>query len=334
MNQLRKTPYIIFFSFLFTYLSINVLQPCVLEAQTPDSPVRCVGIITTDHRGVELSLTSTIFYDPEEDEIYVTDGGKGQIVIYTSDYFPHLAIGAGRGLNSINSCYIGNGLLYACLGVSKSDPKGHIAVLNRALLLTKKIYFTGFEHANSFIPRKMAIGLNAHLYVAGVNSPEVIVLDPDGKYLRSIIQHEVILGVSERAPVVSITVGKDGRLYFLSEDMSKIYVYDRNEEFLYKFGQKGGDRGKLSRPRGIAVDDQRKLVYVVDYMRHSVSAYSKKGDFLFDFGGKGYGRGWFLYPTDICIDGSGRLLVTDTFNRRVQVFEVLYKGAANKVGTP
>lgn len=243
MSQLRKIPHTILFSLLFTYLSINVLQPCVLGAQTPDLPVRCVDVITTDHRGVELSLTSTIFYDPEEDEIYVTDGGKGQLVIYTSDYFPHLAFGAGRGLNSINSCYVSNGLLYACLGISKSDPRGHIAVLNRALLLTKKIYFTGFEQATSFIPRKMAVGLNANLYVAGVNSKEVIVLDPDGKYLRSIIQHELVLGVTERAPVVSITVGQDGRLYFLSEDMSKIYVYDRNEEFLYKFGQKGGDRG-------------------------------------------------------------------------------------------
>jgi DNA-binding beta-propeller fold protein YncE len=334
MSRLRKIPHTIFFPLLFTYLSINVLQPCVLGAQTTDLPVRCIDVITTDHRGVELSLTSTIFYDTEEDEIYVTDGGKGQLVIYSSGYFPHLAVGSGRGLNSINSCYVNNGLLYVCLGISKSDPRGHIAVLNRALLLTKKIYLTGFEQATSFIPRKMAVGLNANLYVAGVNSTDVIVLDPDGKYLRSIIQHELVLGVTERAPVVSITVGQDGRLYFLSEDMSKIYVYDRNEEFLYKFGQKGGVRGKLSRPRGIAVDDQRKLVYVVDYMRHSVSAYSMKGNFLFDFGGKGYGRGWFLYPTDICVDGSGRLLVTDTFNRRVQVFEVLYNAAANEIGTP
>ena len=106
-----------------------------------------------------------------------------------------------------------------------------------------------------------------------------------------------------------MAVGQDGRLYFLSEGMGRVYVYDRNEKFLYKFGQKGGEPGKLARPRGIAVDDRSQRVYIVDYQRHTVSVFATNGDFLFEFGGMGEGRGWLNYPSDICIDGFGRILV-------------------------
>lgn len=293
-----------------------------MGAETVELPIRCIDVITMDHIGVGLAYPSTVFYDALGDEIYITDAAKGQLVIYTSDYFPQVSVGAGRGLNSIYSCYIKNGQLFVCLGTSKQDSQGHIAILNEAFLPAGKIYFSGFEQSASFLPRKMVVGGKGRLYVVGVNSSEVIVLDSAGNYLHNITPEDEFLGVKEPASIISLTIGRDGRLYFLSEARGRVFVYDKDEQFLYKFGQKGGDRGKLARPRGIAVDDQGKRVYIVDYLRHSVSVYSIKGDFLYEFGGKGYGRGWFLYPTDICIDGWGRLLITDTFNHRVQVFEI------------
>jgi DNA-binding beta-propeller fold protein YncE len=62
-------------------------------------------------------------------------------------------------------------------------------------------------------------------------------------------------------------------------------------------------------------------MYVVDYMRHTVSAYDKEGKYLFEFGGLGWGEGWFQYPRDIAVDSSGRILIADTFNNRIQVFQ-------------
>ncbi len=299
------------------------LVPPSVSGETLVQPVRCIEVISTDNGGNTLSYPSALFYDADADEIYVTSPMRNKLVLLTSDYFPYLSVGAGRGLNNITDCFVKNGRLYACAGAGHDDPRGHIVMLNGAFLPDGKIYFSGFAGAESFLPRKIAIGATGNMYVAGLSGVGVVVLDPSGNYLRTLDPHDEVLGVSEQVAITSMAVGANGHLYFLSEGMGRIYVYDRNEKFLYKFGQKGGEAGKLARPRGIAVDDRNHRVYVVDYQRHTVSAFSLSGDFLFEFGGNGEGRGWLNYPSDICLDGFGRLLVADTFNHRVQVFELV-----------
>ncbi len=285
--------------------------------------VRSLHVIATDNSGVNLSYPSTIFYDIEGDEIYITDAAKGQVVIYATDYFPELAVGGGRGLQAIYSAYVKNGKVYFCVGRSEDEPKGHIAVYNQALLPLKTIYFSGFPGAENFLPREMAIGNNGLIYVVGVNASAVKVLDQDGKYLREILPRDEVMGVLEKALIYSLHIGLDGRLYFLSEERGRVYVYDQEEAFLFKFGEKGGGEGKLARPRGISVDEKRGKVYIVDYLRHTASAYSTSGKYLFEFGGLGASRGWFNFPTDVTVDSHGHVLITDTFNNRVQVFKVV-----------
>jgi hypothetical protein len=72
----------------------------------------------------------------------------------------------------------------------------------------------------------------------------------------------------------------------------------------------------------MAIDNKRERIYVVDYMRHSVSAYDiKDGKYLFEFGGLGWGEGWFQHPKDIAVDSTGRIFVADTFNDRIEVLK-------------
>ncbi|OHB29068.1 MAG: hypothetical protein A2X84_03045 [Desulfuromonadaceae bacterium GWC2_58_13] len=299
------------------------LVPISVLGETVVQPVRCVEVVSTDNGGNPLSYPSALFYDAEADEIYVTSPLKNKLVLLTSDYFPYLSVGAGRGLNSVSSCFVKDGRLYACVGADRDDSRGRIVMLNGAFLPDGKIYFSGFEGADSFLPRKILVGDTGNIYVTGLTGAGVVVLDPAGNYLRTIEPRDEVLGVPELVSIIAMAVGNNGNLYLLSEGMGRIYVYDRNEKFLYKFGQKGGEAGKLARPRGIAVDDRNKRVYVVDYQRHTASAFSLTGDFLFEFGGMGQGRGWLNYPSDICLDGFGRLLIADTFNHRVQVFELV-----------
>lgn len=122
--------------------------------------------------------------------------------------------------------------------------------------------------------------------------------------------------------VAKVVIDSDDRLYLVSAETGKIYVYDASETFLFSFGTKGGTPGKLSQPRGVVVDRQREVFYVADYMRHVILAYDFTGKFLFEVGGFGPGPGWFNFPADIAIDRRGRLIVADLFNRRVQILEV------------
>lgn len=129
-------------------------------------------------------------------------------------------------------------------------------------------------------------------------------------------------------PVMIRTVSIDstGRLYLLSNETNKTYVYSPDESFLFSFGDKGGSPRQLSNPRSLAIDDDRHFVYVVDYMRHAVLAYDQNnGDFLFEFGGRGKSPGWFSFPNDVAVNQAGQVIVSDFFNHRLQVLDIKYQ---------
>lgn len=126
------------------------------------------------------------------------------------------------------------------------------------------------------------------------------------------------------APValVSVYIDVNGAVYLLSAETSEAYVYDDQHNFIFKFGTKGGAKGKLSTPRTLAVDYPRRLIYVNDYMRHTILAYDyDTGGFVYEFGGKGRAPLWFLHPEALAVDASGRVMVADLFNERVQVID-------------
>ncbi|MDH3360604.1 MAG: NHL repeat-containing protein [Desulfobulbaceae bacterium] len=125
--------------------------------------------------------------------------------------------------------------------------------------------------------------------------------------------------------LVDIEIDQEGHLYLLSESEGKVFVYSANEEFLYSFGIKGGSSGKLSRPRGLAIDENKKCIYVIDFMRQSLVIYDLAGKYIFDFGGSGWGPGWFSYPTDIALNRKGDVIITDFYNKRVQVLNLQFE---------
>lgn len=125
--------------------------------------------------------------------------------------------------------------------------------------------------------------------------------------------------------IYNITIDSKGNLYLISPETGFIYVYGPDESFLFKFGTKGGSPGQLSQPRSLAIDENRRMIYVADYMRHTILAYDMEGNFLFEFGGRGFGPGWFNFPTSVVVNKHGEVIVADLFNKRVQVLEVLYE---------
>lgn len=299
-------------------LSLVLFSAISVQAKLSAKNIKVVSI---DSEGHALNHPTTLHYDSFYRETYLTDESKGQLVIYGADFFPKLSIGLGRGLSPVYGSFARDGLVYASVGHSEKD-KPHILVLNRALLPIKKIFPAGFEGAEDFIPRKIAVARDGTIYVTGLHPSYVFVLSAEGKYLRTIVPKTDSLGILEKATIVSLTIGGDGRLYFLSEELGKVFVYSAKEKYLYSFGEKGGVSGKLARPKGLALDERNGRVYIADYLRHTVSVFSFQGKFLFEFGGKGLSRGWFQYPTDVSVDHRGDITVSDTFNDRIQVFRV------------
>lgn len=291
----------------------------------PPSPLprkmTTLRVITEDYEGMRLSYPSKISFDPVKKEIYVTDSGNGRILVYTHDFYPLLAVGQSHGIEAPGGLAVDvDGSLYVALAPGRTNPVPRIAVFSPSLRWEKDIVFAGFKGAEDFRPRNIAIhSRTGRLYVAG-GFTGAVVLNKDGAFSHLLSPMDSLKHrSSEKATICDVEIGPAGKIFLLSEDMGRVYVYDQDENFLMKFGEKGGSSGKLSRPRGLGIDPNTGMVYVIDYMRHSANAYSADGRFLYEFGGKGWGRGWFQFPSDITVDAQGNVLVADTFNNRVQV---------------
>jgi len=126
-----------------------------------------------------------------------------------------------------------------------------------------------------------------------------------------------------------INIDSAGNLYLISAEVGKIYVYGPDESLLFSFGKKGGSPGQMSLPQSLAFDEEHELIYVTDYMRHTILAYDyTTGDYLFEFGGRGINPTWFNFPSSITVNNYGQLIIADLFNRRVQVLEIDFEAAA------
>lgn len=325
-------------------------------------PVHLVSMITQDDHGKPLNYPSTVFSDRVMNETYVVTGGGGRINIYADNFFPLVSLGKGRGVDSPRGVLVDrDGRLFICQGDNQKSPT-RITILNGALFTQQEIFMSDIPGTENFLPHRIAMGLKGELYLAGLNHRGVLILDKNGKFLRWLKPEDQIRTAAtgeeteltlesleeqtadlpaELTPeigrliaddedernvgpvqITDLTTDNDGHLYLLSEETGKIYVYRADDELLFTFGKKGGSSGKLSRPRGVALDTKRRCVYVVDYMRHTILVYDLSGRFLFEFGGLGLRAGWFNFPTDVAVDSQGRVIVADLFNQRVQVLEL------------
>jgi DNA-binding beta-propeller fold protein YncE len=292
--------------------------PYTLNVQAQDPSATYIDSISEDEEGAKISFSSFVFAEPVTKEIYVIDG-KGRIIIYTSDFFPIFTLSKSNGVESPQGLTVDpDGNLYIAQSAIRENPRSRISVFNACLKWERDIYTEGFEGAESFIPYRLAFDRKGNLYVASSYFPGVLILNKQGQLLEIFsIEDE-----GKKVKVNNVTVDETGRIYIVSEEEGHIYVYDENRRFLFRFGDKGGSSGKLSRPMAVAVDNRNGRMFVVDYMRHTVTVYSKDGQYLSEFGGLGWGEGWFQYPRDISIDMKGRILVADTFNNRIEVFQV------------
>ena len=126
----------------------------------------------------------------------------------------------------------------------------------------------------------------------------------------------------------------------IAVDSRMVYVCDANANSFATFDKEGhylnglGPQEGINRPVGVAVDEGRDLVAMVNGGTHEVRLYNRELKLIKKIGGRGDKPGQFNFPTYICmIPGTG-FAVTDTGNFRVQIFD--YQGrfirAIGKVG--
>jgi DNA-binding beta-propeller fold protein YncE len=251
--------------------------------------------------------------------LYVVDAHHQAVFVYDDQYQPLTRLSPVNGIQKPVAVAVDHeGNIYV------SDREKGLLVFNSLGKIINTIDLNRMSGGKVHYATDLMIDGVDHLYLATGTEQGVLVLDKRGKLRAAITPVDVVKEDMPPVPVVitRVTIDSKGRIYLVSEEMGRIYVYEDPKTFLFKFGRKGGSLGKLSHPVGIAADCSKNLIYVIDYMRHTLSMYDLQGVFLEEYGGQGEEPGWFNHPEQIYLDEKQRLVVADFFNHRIQILTI------------
>lgn len=126
----------------------------------------------------------------------------------------------------------------------------------------------------------------------------------------------------------NVAVGLDGRMYVAEGKAARVSVFNPDGSFALSWGGPGQGDGQFQEPWGVAVAPNGN-VYVADTWNHRIQYFDPNGKFLGKWGKLGDAKGSttsdpgvFWGPRAISISGAGEVFVTDTGNKRVQVFDL------------
>ncbi|HMF11313.1 MAG TPA: NHL repeat-containing protein, partial [Gemmataceae bacterium] len=124
----------------------------------------------------------------------------------------------------------------------------------------------------------------------------------------------------------NVAVGPDGRTYVVEGKGARVTAFNPDGTIAATWGGPGQGDGQFQEPWGIAVAPDGN-VYVADTWNHRIEYFDPNGKFLGKWGKLGDAKGStssdegvFWGPRAIAISPAGEVFVTDTGNKRVQVF--------------
>lgn len=153
-------------------------------------------------------------------------------------------------------------------------------------------------------------------YVADFGQLVVFVFDLDEKRLTQIGDNHPF----DRP--FGLALDAEENLWVVEQASRRIVVLNREHDPVQVI-----EHPSLVRPADVALDRERRLLYVADPATkasevHSVKVFDLSGNLVREVGnGKGTCEGCLYFPTYVAVDPSGNLYVTSTLNSRVDVFD-------------
>src|SRR2546430_17320254 len=93
--------------------------------------------------------------------------------------------------------------------------------------------------------------------------------------------------------------------------------------YLSKWGRQGGGEGQFNAPWGVAVDNTRGYVYVVDSANFRIQKFDRSGEVIMAWGSFGNAGGQFYFARDIAVNESdGAADVVGMGNHRMQQVDI------------
>jgi DNA-binding beta-propeller fold protein YncE len=115
----------------------------------------------------------------------------------------------------------------------------------------------------------------------------------------------------------AIDVDSAGNIYLADEHRHDVQVWDKDHNFVRKWGGQGDQQ--MNRPAGLVIDSHDNVL-VSDSLNNRVLRFSSDGRLLAKWGVPGSGVGQFNMPWGLGVDKEDNVYVADWRNDRVQKF--------------
>ena len=178
--------------------------------------------------------------------------------------------------------------------------------------LVRKFGSNGSNNGQFSGPHGVAFDSHNHLYVVDTSNQRVQKFDTNGNYLLQFGSNGASDG--QLNGPLGIAVHKD-KVYIADYYNKRVSVFQTNGQFYNTFGS-----DVLGYPEDVAVSADKYLV-VAGYEPHCIYTFTLDGHYIGKFGTKGSGRCEFNDPYGIIGDSYGFIIVADTNNDRVSIFD-------------
>lgn len=169
----------------------------------------------------------------------------------------------------------------------------------------------GSPVARKMVPRSFKIDQDDKIYILDISDGVVLVLDPEGNYLRHI-------PLPEQAGFCSdIAVDPQGTVFLV--DSTEVAVYAAAPDADQFSPLSKGMKEYANFPTNIALDKSG-TIYLVDKHGGNIVILNRDGSFLAHKFGYGWKESQFYYPSQLCISPAGHFFIADRGNSRVQTF--------------
>lgn len=158
-------------------------------------------------------------------------------------------------------------------------------------------------------PSGIAVDEAGLVYACHFRNGNLMVFTPNGTLLRTIGSQGS--GNGQFINPEGIALDGAGRIFVTDWALGRVQKFANDGTWLATWSF------ALTRPQGIAVDDQG-FVYVADSQH--VRKFTSDGNLVLSWGGEGSGPGQFRAAQGVAIDSRGRVHVADSINLTVQEF--------------
>ncbi len=167
-------------------------------------------------------------------------------------------------------------------------------------------------------PYGIGVDSKGNVYIADEKVLAVFIYNPETEKLDLIKN-----GEHARFKLITGLALDDADTLFVSDSALKhVLVFDKQHKAIASISE------GLSRPAGLAIDNENRFLYVCDSELDQVLVYDADPPFrLLRRIGKTSGKhdlttpGDFARPTNIAVDKDGSVYVSDTFNDRIEIFD-------------